>query len=274
MNNDFVKNLKDEHIFSSEIEYQYQNARLHLNFNAYYTYMSKVTEWQNFYFDDINSFSYVSMTDINKEYYGVELGVTYKLTSYLDLKALGTIGEAKNINNANVRYLNSTSAMYTYDVVMNKGMREAGTPLTAGSIGLSYHLGGWFIDLDGNYYDRIYLSYAPSARYVKSLKVAGNVDNEGNLVVPEQAKGHGGFMLDGSIGKNIRLKKGSISINFTVTNILNNQKIVTGGYEQSRRDFTIRDDGTTSNRTYQFTKNPKKYYAFGTNGMLNIAYKF
>ncbi|MBQ6188130.1 MAG: TonB-dependent receptor [Prevotella sp.] len=274
MNNDFVKNLKDEHIFSSEIGYQYQNARLHLNFNAYYTYMSKVTEWQNFYFDDINSFSYVSMTDINKEYYGVELGVTYKLTSYLDLKALGTISEAKNINNANVRYLNSTSAKYTYDVVMNKGMREAGTPLTAASIGLSYHLGGWFIDLDGNYYDRIYLSYAPSARYVNSLKVAGNVDNEGNIVVPEQAKGKGGFMLDGSVGKNIRLKRGSISINLTLTNILNNQKIVTGGYEQSRRDFTIRDDGTTSNRTYQFTKNPKKYYAFGTNGMLNIAYKF
>ncbi|MBR1719090.1 MAG: TonB-dependent receptor, partial [Phocaeicola sp.] len=274
MNNDYVNNLKDEHVFSSELGYQDQNAWMHLNFNAYYSYLSKITEWQNFYFDDINSFSYVSMTDINKEYYGLELGVTFKLTTFLDLKALGTISEAKNINNSKVRYLNSTSAKYTDDIVMNKGMRESGTPLTAASVGLSYHLHGWFIDLDGNYYDRIYLSYSPSMRYKESLIVAGNVDNDGNLVVPEQAKGKGGFMLDGSIGRSIRLKKGSLSINFMVTNILNNQKIVTGGYEQSRRDFTIKDDGTTNNRTYQFTKNPKKYYAFGTNGMLNVAYKF
>ena len=50
-----------------------------------------------------------------------------------------------------------------------------------------------------------------------------------------------------------------------VTNILNNPHLVTGGYEQSRSD---------NSRIYRFSKNPKKYYAYGTNGMLNIAYKF
>jgi hypothetical protein len=30
----------------------------------------------------------------------------------------------------------------------------------------------------------------------------------------------------------------------------------------------------TSTRLYKFDKNPKKYYAYGINGMLNIAYKF
>lgn len=175
---------------------------------------------------------------------------------------------------------------------MNKDMRESGTPLTALSAGLSYHAGGWYIDVNGNYYDRIYLSWSPCLRYVGTLKTMGvwentTVDVNGNTItttdIPDQAKGKGGFMLDASIGKNIRLKHGSISINLMLTNILNNIKLVTGGYEQSRSDYTTtrktNADGTLSisknnNRTYSFSNNPKKYYAFGTNGMLNIAYKF
>ncbi len=277
MNNDFVLNLKNEHVFSSEIGYQYNGTWLQANINGYYSRLDHVTEWQNFYFDDINSFSYVSMTGIKKEYYGVEAGLRFKLSSALDLNALGTISQAKNINNAAVRYMNSTEGTYTDETVYNKDMHEAGTPLTALSLGLSYHQGGWFIDINGNYYDRIYLSYSPSYRYESALKkrqqIYGDVyDNEGNLLksAVQQQEGHGGFMLDASIGRSIRLKKGSLSVNFSVTNILNNQNIVTGGYEQSRSDYTSSDNV----RAYQFSRNPKKFYAFGPNGMLNIAYKF
>ena len=141
-------------------------------------------------------------------------------------------------------------------------MREDGTPLTATSIALSYHKGGWFIDLNGNWYDRIYLSYSPYYRY---KSVIGNENN-----APAQATGKGGWMFDGSIGKSIYLKHGSLNFNFMITNILNNRRIVTGGYEQSRSDRT----STGNTRVYRFSKNPKKYYAFGTNGMFQVSYKF
>ena len=274
MNNDFVNNLKNERVFSSEFSYQYLGTWLHANISAYYSHLSNVTEWQNYYFDDINSFSYVSMTNIKKNYYGVEFGLDFKLTSFLNFKTLGTWSDAKNVNNANVRYLNSTQATYTDDIVYNKDMRENRTPLSAYSAILSFHKSGWYIDLNGNYYDRIYLSYAPSRRYGQTLVNAGDVDNDGNYVVPGQAKGHGGFMLDGSIGKSIYLKHGSLSINLMVTNILDNRKIVSGGYEQSRSDYTLRNDGTRNDRAYKFSRNVKKYYVNGINGMLNIAYKF
>ena len=65
------------------------------------------------------------------------------------------------------------------------------------------------IDLNGNYYDRIYLSYSPSYRYQGTLTTMGRVNNDGTYDVPEQAKGKGGFMLDGSIGKTLRLPHGS-----------------------------------------------------------------
>ena len=278
INNDFVLDLKNERIVSGDIGYMYQNSFMKINLNGYYSLVDDATEWQNFYYDDINSFSYVSLTGQQKVFYGAELGARFRLTSALDLIAIGTISEAKNNKDAHVRYMNSTTGVYEDDICYNKDHRENGTPLTALGLTLSYHSGGWYIDLDGNYYDRIYLSSAPCFYYEKSLKnrqaAYGDVyDNAGNILpgILEQQKGHGGFMLDASIGRSIRLKHGKrVSINLMLTNILNNQSITTWGYEQGRADYT--SSGNT--RTYKFSRNPKVYYAFGTNGMLNIAYSF
>ena len=194
------------------------------------------------------------MTGIKKEFYGVEAGLKFKLSSAFDINVLGTVSEAKNINNAQARYLISTEGAYSEtETVYNKDMHEASTPLTALSLGLSYHQNGWFIDLNGNYYDRIYLSYSPCYRYESSLKKRQNIygdvyDNEGNLRKSAVSQEEG---------------------NFSITNILNNRDIVTGGFEQSRSDYS-----NEKVRAYRFSKNPKKFYAFGPNGLLNIAYKF
>lgn len=277
INNDFVTNLKNERVFSTELGYQLQTSWLHANVSAYYSRLSNVTEWQNFYFDDINSFSYVSLTDGKKDYYGVEAGLNFKITSAFNIKFIGTVSEAKNVANSNVRYMHSTNGTYTDEICYNKNMRESGTPLTALSLGLSYHKGGWYIDLNGNWYDRIYLSYSPSYRYESTLnnrqEVNGDVfDNNGEILSSalEQSKGKGGFMLDASIGRSIYLRHGSLSINLMITNVLNNTDLCTGGYEQSRSDYT----NAGNERAYKFSRNPKKYYAYGTNGMINIAYKF
>ena len=302
VNNDFVHNLKNEKVFSSELGYQFETSWLKANISGYYSHLSDVTEWQNFFYDDINSFSYVSMTGIKKAYYGVEWGLNFKVNSAFNIKTLGTISEAKNLNNANVVYMNSTEGKYHGDIVYNKNMRESGTPLTALNLTLSYHSHGWFIDVMGNYYDRIYLSYSPSYRYgntlenrqqmyensgIKAEKVFETLENGDKAIISDaiaQEKGHGGFMLDLSIGRSVYLKKGSLSVNLMLTNVLNNQKMVTGGYEQSRSNYSVtqtRDEqGTVTSETvgnarvYKFDRNPMKYYAYGINGMLNIAYKF
>ena len=295
MNNDFVVDLKNEKNYSAEIGYQMQNSWLKANIMAYGAIVKDATEWQNFYFDDINSFSYVSMTGINKEYYGVEWGLNFTINEAFNIKTLGTVSEARNTNNAQVWYMSSTKGTFNDannnmpEIVYNKNMREAGTPLTALSLILSYHKSGWFIDLSGNWYDRIYLSYSPSYRYQSSLDKRSKIYQSTGVGDPvfetvdgvltttplesalEQAKGKGGFMLDLSIGKSLWLKNGrSMSINLMITNLLNNRSIVTGGYEQSRSSYTASDNV----RAYQFQKNPFKYYAYGINGMLNIAYKF
>ena len=282
INNDFAKDLKNERDFSSEIGYQLQNSWLHANLNAYYNRVNNATEYSMFYYDTQNSFSYVSLSGINKEYYGVELGLNFKVSSDFNVKTLGTISEAKYVNNANVTYMLSSDGKYYNDVCVNKGMREGGTPLSAYSVDLSYHASGWYLDLIGNYYDRIYLYYTPVTRYYNDFTTLK--DASGNVVTdakgtplhdisesPAQAKGKGGFMLDASIGKSMYLKKGSLSINLMLTNILNNTKICTGGMEQNRRDV---DENGDAIRTYSFLNSPKKFYANGINGMLSITYKF
>lgn len=197
-------------------------------------------------------------------------------------------------------------------------MRESGTPLSAYNLTLSYSAKGWFIDVAGNYYHRIYLSYSPVFRYETSLEKRQeswsklydvnhgqpNLGNdpskyivcgeqvyytaaqaaqdpsvqEGQLLpgVIDQQKSNGGFMLDLSIGKSIRMKKGQLSINLSLSNLLNNTKLCTGGYEQGRMNFSVNSETgeTGSARLYKFDKNPKKFYAYGINGMLNISYRF
>ncbi len=289
--NDYVANLKDEHVFSSEFSYQFQNSWLHANLNAYYSRLDHVTEWQCFYNDDENSFTYVSMTGLKKEYYGVEAGLDFKLTSWLNFKTIGSICEAKNLNNVTAVYMLSKSADVYSDKAYVAAKRESPTTHTLGSLGLNFHKSGWFIDLNANYYDRIYLSYSPSYRYERVLKNRQSahitypeifdavVSEDGNSFLPEateQTKGHGGWMVDMSIGKSVRLKKGSLNFNLMITNLLNNQTMVTGGYEQnSRSGYTLTTTGEVNNaRIYQFSKNPKKYYAFGTNGMFQVSYRF
>ena len=275
INNDFIGNVKLERVFGAEFSYTLRNSWLQASLNAYYNQMNNVTEY-SMAFDDVeHSFSYISLTGIRKEYYGVELGLNAKITEWLNIKALGTISDAKYTSNADANIMFSDAhtatdgSLYHEKTVLSKGMREGGTPLTAASLDLSFHKKGWFIDLIGNYYDDIYLYYSPIIRYSDDVQKAISAGNDPDL---SQEKGKGGFMLDASIGKSIYLKKGrSMSINLMLTNLLNNTKICTGGMEQNRKDY---NDAGNDTRAYQFKNSPKKFYANGINGMLIVTYKF
>ena len=271
MNNDFVRDLRNEDVFSSELGLQLETSWVHANLNAYYSRLGHVAEYSMYYDDSQNSFSYVSINGIKKVYYGLELGLNFKVNSTFNIKALGALTEAKYINDADVAYVKSQDGKSYNDVVLSRGMHEGCTPLSAASIDLNYHSGGWFIDLIGNYYDRIYLYYTPVTRYASENLLRDDLGND-SYNRYDQAKGDGGFMLDASIGRSIYLKRGSLSINLMLTNILNNTKIVTGGMEQNRKDRKNVNDEDM--RAYKFQKSPKKFYANGTNGMLIVTYKF
>ncbi|MGL5920400.1 MAG: carboxypeptidase-like regulatory domain-containing protein, partial [Bacteroidales bacterium] len=145
---------------------------------------------------------------------------------------------------------------------MTKDLHQPTGPQTVGSIKLDYfHPKMWFADVTVSYFGRNYLDFAPSA-YTKSMY---------DIYTPEQKAIFGtqtelkdGIMVDASIGKLIYLpKRRSLSINLSLSNLTNNTKMITGGYQQGRIDL--------ANPT-KFAN--KYYYAQGFNFFLNMGYKF
>lgn len=287
LNNNFADNLKNEKHATAEVGYALKNKWVQVNVNGYFYHMYNVTEFSQFYDDEKNSFTYNSLSDVKKMYWGAELGVKVNITNDLNIVALGTWSDAKYMNNARYTYTRSIPSVVEDKLFNNpttcysKGMREGGTPLSAASLAINYRIKGWFLSLTGNYYDRIYLSFAPNIRVEESVHSVVEDPTTGQQIdvynVPEQAKGKGGFMLDASIGHQFRFKNSTaLSVNLNLCNITNNQHITTGGFEQSRTNTPILSNGVNygNPRIYDFSKNPRKFYAQGINGMLNINYRF
>lgn len=262
MHNLYVRDLKNEMIGSVELAYGFNTPYVNGRVTGYFTNFSNVTELESFFNDDNGSYTYLSMSNIHKQHYGAEVALQVKPISNLAINVIATYSDAKYKNNpdATMTYEYS-SEMETGQRVMCEGFRVNGTPLSAYSIGLDYSYKGWFFNANLNYYHRVYLDFSTVRRL--EMFVTGGLDEAGNEgAAPEsQEELDGGFMLDASIGKYIRLKKGkSISINLTVNNILNNTDLRTGGYEQNRIDGE---------------KYPSKYYyAQGTNAFLNFGFRF
>lgn len=272
--NDFVKDLKTERILGGDITYNFNTPWVMGRITGYYTRFQNQVEMDAFYNDQEARFTYLSMNGIEKEHWGVEAAATFKLTSNLSLTAIGTWSDAKYINNPNAVLTYESENESNADRVYADGMHVSGTPLSAYSLAIDYNVNGWFLNLTGNYYHRVYVDFSSYRRLESVLtKTNSGVDSNGNriLYVPEQEEFDGGFMLDASIGKHIRLRDGkSLSINLNLTNITNNTDLRTGGYEQNRDDNY--SDGDP--RIYKFSKNSKYFYAFPFNAFLNIGYRF
>jgi len=97
--------------------------------------------------------------------------------------------------------------------------------------------------------------------------------SEARQKLATQEKLKPGFMLDLSIGKLIYLKnRNSINFNLSLSNILNNTDMITGGYQQARIP-TVSSTKKLNPQGLDWFPN-KYYYAYGFNFFLNIGYKF
>ena len=273
MRNDFVQGLKNENIFSAEASYSLNAGPVSAKVTGYFTTLNNLTEQSAFYNDMQSQFTYLTMTGVNKAHYGVEAAIVYNVTSSLSFNAVASVGNAEYTDNANGFLISENEKVVMNDKIYINGVKVDGTPLTALSLGVDYNISGWYLSANVNYYDNIYID---ASKYARLESVVGDpvidaTTGESVLEIPSQYKGKGGFMVDASIGKSISLKGGNkLNINLSLNNILNNQNMITGGYEQNRDDSYA--DG--SERTYKFSKNPYLYYANAFNAYLNIGFRF
>ena len=273
MRNDFVQGLENENIFSAEASYRLNAGPVTAKVTGYYTILNDLVEQSAFYNDLESQFTYLTMTGVSKVHTGVEAAVVYNVTSALSFNAVASVGNAEYTDDAKGFLISENEKVVKNNKVYMNGVKVDGTPLTALSLGVDYNVNGWYLSANVNYYDNIYIDASKYARLegVVGEPVIDATTGKEVIDIPSQYKGKGGFMVDASIGKSISLKRGKkLNINLSLNNILNNQNMVTGGYEQNRGDSYA--DGEA--RTYKFSKNPFLYYANAFNAYLNIGLRF
>ena len=274
---DFVEGLETEGVLNGEVSYAVKYGPVAGKVSAFYTKTSNAVQQSAFYNDSEGKFTYLTMTGVDKAHYGIEAALVYKVTSALSFNMLASVTEAEYTSNTLGSLMTEDQQQLANDktTIYMDGAKIGGSPLTALSVGVDYNVKGWYLSASLNYYDRIFVSPSLYARMENIAKIDGGYDANGNptstINIPSQFKGDGGFMLDASIGKSIRLNGGKqLNINLSLNNILNNENMVTGGYEQNRGDLNEDNE----KRTYVFSKNPFLYYASAFNAYLNIGLRF
>ena len=106
INNNFVSNLKTEEAISAELGYALDCPWLKANITGYYTHIGHATEWQNYYYDDINSFTYVSLTNIQKAYTGNDAIKMCAEKSWAGFKAEWIVGERNEADTRKIKPAN------------------------------------------------------------------------------------------------------------------------------------------------------------------------
>lgn len=211
------------------------------------------------------------MTDIDKENIGIELGMEVKIGAMFTIALAGNIGDYRYTNRPNVTItadngydvLGNGSAEYS-ETVYWKNYHVAGTPQIAGTLGLKFNHKYWYVNINANYFDKIYCDLNPERRTSEARGTLAETSELYQAVVAQQRL-KGQFTLDASVSKSWKVGRNTIGFNVSATNILNNKNLVTTAWEQRRFDY----------REYNVNKFPPKYYyALGTTFYVGINYTF
>lgn len=269
--NTYVDNLTTEKIFASDFSYIMNYPFIKMRITGYFTQFNDMTKLISFYHDDYASMVNYSMSGIDQRHIGIEFGSEIKLGSMFSLILAGNWGDYRYSSRPSVvitaengyDLLGENNAAETQTVYW-KNYHVAGTPQVAGTIGLKFNHNYWYVNINANYFDKIYCDLNPERR---TSAARGTLDENSELYhqIVDQTRLKGQFTLDASISKSWKIKKYIIGFNLSVTNILNNTNLITTAWEQYRFDY----------KEYNVDKFQNKYYyAFGTTFYAGINFQF
>ena len=298
--NQLTPGLKPEQIMGGDITYSLNAPWMKARLSAYYTEINDQSKVISFYDDTQSSFTNFAMSGIDKRYMGVELGLNIPIAWGLSFVGAVSMGDYVYTSNPEFTQMIDNSASDVVKSTVNwKGMKVESSPQTAINAGLSFRSGNnWFINANFNYYDKLYLSMNPMYRtqYLaqkimyaydfrnletgrQKAEVIGKIED-----IRRQEDLGKAYTLSASIGKNWYIKYNyQLGFSLEVKNLLNNQNIKTGGYEQMRlnkitdKTIVMGPDNTPTTKDSMTTYgrfDSKYFYLFGTTYYLNIYFRF
>lgn len=266
-----VKNLTSEKILSYDLTYSFNYKPIRGRVTAFQTHVHDAVEKLGYYDDAYRTFINHLLSNLDKVYQGVEVGLSIPINSMFTFSTAGTYADYRYTNNAtgiksyeNGAMPDVTETVLTKDLYINSG------PQIAVNAALNFFRNMWFAELSVNYYDKNYLDFAPN-RFTVSNQQALKAYPELYEKLGKQEKLPNGIMVDASVGRLIYMKnRNSLNFNLSVSNLLNNTDMITGGFQQARIPMS---SGAINPKGADWFPN-KYYYAWGMNFFFHVGYKF
>lgn len=266
-------NLISEKLSSLEGGYILNSPKLKLRATGYYTKIDNQMNVISFYHDDFKNLVNYALSNIDKLHYGGEFGAEVKIAPSLTLNAVAAIGRYYyNSRQQAVITLDNNATELEKEQIYAQNFRVSSTPQEAYSIGFNYRSPDfWFVSITGNYFRQMWLEFNPIRRTYKAVEGLEPKSEEWNAII-HQTAWKPQFTLDFFAGYSLKLPKSLglkkptfLALNTGINNLLNNQNMITGGFEQLRFDF----ENKNSNKFP-----PKVYYGYGLNYFISIAIRF
>lgn len=288
--------LKEENITSLDGSYIIKAPKFKSRITAFYSNIKNATETSFFFGEGIfeddggdggDAFVAETVTNIEKQNIGLELGMEYQITSTIKLSLTGAYGEYTYNNNPNISLSNdnlasdtNTSPVIDFGSANLKGYRIAGGPQTAASFGIEYRDPKfWWIGSNINYLADNYLDISSLIRTNNFLK---NPQDLEGLSFPEitekrvsellsQEKFDNFMLLNLTGGKSWKVKSTTFGFFASINNVLD-VSYKTGGFEQTRNANFREVNQDVSSGTPSFA--PRYFYGYGRTYFLNFYVNF
>lgn len=265
-----IAGLSSERFASADLCYTWNYPRFRGSVSGFFTEMWDGVKRNGFFDYQLNTFMNYTMSGIQTEYKGVEVGMEYKILNNLSVSAAGTFARYTYKNNPlGYRSYENGSAEDVIRRVYIKNYKIGGTPQQCYSLGLNYNISNWFLELNGQWFGDNWIELSPT-RHEEMPGLWKFCFSEEEYIarrneITYQDKLKDAFVMNLSVGKNIYTKFGSVNFNVSVNNLLNNRNIQTGGYQEGKFDYT----------DYNVNKFPNKlYYAQGLRVFVNCGIRF
>lgn len=234
-----IDGLVNEKVLGGEIGYLARMPRLKGRATLYYTRINDQVWNRTFFNDDLLANVNYTMTGVDQTHMGLELGLEGKLSPTWTVTAVAAMGRYTYSSrpSATITRDNLDTAVVSGRTVYWKNYRVGGMPQSAYSIGSRYNSPKfWSVGGNVNWFGQIYLDPNPDRRTAEAVEGLITEDPQWNKLL-DQPRLNNGVTVDVYANKSWMIqRKYRVALNLSVTNLFDNQDLITGGYEQLRYD--------------------------------------
>ncbi|WP_299394486.1 TonB-dependent receptor [uncultured Gelidibacter sp.] len=289
-NHNVVKNITEEKIISADASYIFRSSIVKAKLTGFYMQIADANEISFYYANGLSSFEITEnqtsafvqeiLQGIDKQHFGVELGIEAQITPTIKLKGAGSLGQYTYSNNPNL-YLTSSSFTNPSGIEIGeaslKNYRLSNGPQTAYSVGFEYRDPDyWWFGATANFFDDTYVDTNPLTRSRNFYTDADGLpfidyDPEVAKQLLKQEKFDHYMIVNLVGGKSWKIDHYYLGFFASINNLLDTVH-KTGGFEQGRNANyrELKEDANHDTPVF----GSKYWYGRGATYFLNVYVRF